>query len=1027
MTQIAMTPAGADRFGPPSTTRLAGRFFWKECRRSAVSVVGVSVLAAALMALLTWFGPAYYANDVATTIAIGGSVMIAVATAVTAFSVEKEEGTATLLMQLPRDRLAVMLGKVAGVIAVVALGTLLLVGTATLVAGRWPANPVFVTVGGLFVLEALAWGLVASLACPQPLVAAVLAIAAASASGQLAMAFSPNVSAGYTQDDYAQAGTMRLVLVLAGALVAGGLSARWPGPPLGQGRRQPSQRVGAIPLAVAVGATPSPRSLAALHRLLWQSARQCWGPAVAAAAIGAFFAVSWAFVMGPMWGGGSVWWVATAALAPAALVGTNAFRGDQVRGGRRFLAEHAGTPRRLWLARHAALLGPLLLVLATVAWLASGPLRQAWVESLDPYPVRPFDTRVVETATLTALRMVDDESARLAAYTVAVGFWSLLTAYAWGQLASLTLRSGVFAAMASLVAAVALGGWTTLVAAWRLPPLVCLAPLFVGPMVATLLRVDAWMFDRRGVGWWLAPAAAVVASAVAAGWWVPAIRLGQIDGCERLPIVTSHSYQWVDAAIDDARESLRDGAEVLDGYTRLAGGDPPEAELWDESIERLVALSNTPCRLPMSPIDLRTRLAWLGVDAPADVDLDAELRRRLALRRMVTQECNGAPAWGAGYAAFANSDAWLRWATAEGQTPERIREAIAGLAKIDRGLLRPHQRVLNDAVNAIAVINGGDVLTGVLPEWAAPAAARFRWLDGVAPWERERAERAVAVRAGLVANWLAVAEDGVLAPRESDEATVAVRRRLRTSARWEVTADFAAAIDPLLRRDTVSSTVFNETQATGQGPSPDGWMRLAMAAETSYVGAVHQVHCHSLESLLQGWVDRLARGRAERLRLALVAYRLENGSYPETLDAILEDPKWWDGMHRRDGVDPYAGEPFGYNPEGFPRAVVEVGYNTVNRVSVAGAPVLWCTGSGDASPADGRVEEVTDDRDDLIVRRVVHCWPGEERDGERVTYLQRRGQNGWGTGEFWLPLPREFPAAIEVSATSEAPATSDAE
>ena len=393
---------------PPATGRLFVRFFWKECRRLRGMAIGVAVLAALLMLFIKAVTPPAVWPDTFFVMAFGGAAMLAIAAAVTLFSVEREEGTADVLRVLPTNRPALLAGKVAAAVAVVIAATVVLCSVAY-VLGSEGGNQIelsrYAPQGSLVVFEALAWGLLASLVCPNPLVAAVLGIAATSASSQIAMALANTHSHGYTLRDFESATTARLALAGVALLIDGWLGLRWPG----DTAKAPTSRPRSRALSNWFARLPKPR-LGAFTRLVWQSVRQSWLTIAAVVALGVFLTASFALITSFFTNDGVVpWFVPSFGLlfAPA-LVGSVVFRADQ-RGRRyRFLSEHAAKPRTLWLARQATWLAPLVLVGGVAMLLAwrfgagayfDGALDRAW----DLY----WSPDGVDAATLRG-RLVDD-------------------------------------------------------------------------------------------------------------------------------------------------------------------------------------------------------------------------------------------------------------------------------------------------------------------------------------------------------------------------------------------------------------------------------------------------------------------------------------------------------------------------------------------------------------------------------------------------------------------------------------------
>jgi hypothetical protein len=349
----------------PNTTRLAKRFFWKECRRLAGLTIGVFLLSLALMAVLWWFTPQGFGLvDGLTVIAVGGGAMLAVAAAVTLFSVEKEEGTAELLGWLPRNIVAMTVGKLGAAAIVVPFCTAALLLMAWWIAGVTPdsrqVNTVVLPQASLFLLEAFVWSLVASLACPNPLVAAVLGIALSSVSVQIGLYLENPDSRGVTSEALSAAAPERLVMAAIGMLMAGSLVSKWPTP------LRVHRAAETTTLKEPTRKNPRATLLGAFGRLFWQTIRQSWVTGVVATLLGLFLTFMGVLILNGMLSLNFGWSYVSGygALFAPAMLGAVVFRADQRRGAYRFLAEHAGLPRMLWLARNTA--GLTLLTLCSL-------------------------------------------------------------------------------------------------------------------------------------------------------------------------------------------------------------------------------------------------------------------------------------------------------------------------------------------------------------------------------------------------------------------------------------------------------------------------------------------------------------------------------------------------------------------------------------------------------------------------------------------------------------------------------------
>lgn len=323
-------------FVKPVTRRLAYRFFWKEGRRLFGLSLGIAAMTLAVMLGLTLFGPTSSRPAQLMTIAFGGAAMLSVAAAVIA--------------------------------TLVTLAALIVVSW--VVARGLPPGPQAATIvaqGFTAIVEAFVWSLLASLVCRHPLIAAVLGMVAASLNSQLAIALWLPSARGFELRDLQAALPIRWALIGAVAAINGWLGMRWL-PVNAEGALRSTERFARKKSHTAASqATVSRRKrLTAFVRLLWQSVRQSWAVASAVLVLGVFLSVAFSLVTRMLVDSSHSWSnlaVGGVLFAPA-LLGAVVFRADQRRGQYRFLAEHAGRPRTLWLARIVTGLTPLVVVLA---------------------------------------------------------------------------------------------------------------------------------------------------------------------------------------------------------------------------------------------------------------------------------------------------------------------------------------------------------------------------------------------------------------------------------------------------------------------------------------------------------------------------------------------------------------------------------------------------------------------------------------------------------------------------------------
>lgn len=1036
-----MPTATAAGFGSPNTLRLAKRFFWKECRR--IGVLAALMLVFATLTMLFVHSTASRRIDVdgsLIVIAVGAGMMLAVAAAATLFSVEKEEGTAELLERLPRNITAMTLGKLGAAAIIVPLCTVALLLLALTIAGESPPPQRILDEAlpqvSLFLLEAFVWSLVASLACANPLIAAVLGIALASVSVQLGIFITNPEARGYAPDILAAAMPARVALAGVGALVAGWLVSRWPTPPRVRHRseanideprrrylRWPRQRMGLF------------------GRLVWQTLRQSWTTTVVATLLGLFLTFmsilipqglfeidhDWGFVIG------------FGLLFAPAMLGAVVFRADQRRDAYRFLAEHAGRPRMLWLARNTAglaMLGAFLLLLAAV-------VAGVWWYMTANYPGRiNFDWQDRSSAGVQSLRVV--QGFGLFRQIALIAGAAVLTAYAFGQFFSLALRSDVLAAMLALIASTAVLAWACVVGAWGLPPMAFLLPLAIGALLASLLRVRSWMFDRRGLWRWAAPIAVLAAPLAWLAWATPLERLRQVD--VPTPHIRSGNlvimYQkeqltdeplqvgtWqftigtrFEELVSQAQEEMRLGREVAEGYERLVAKvasqevvdkdavgegkdiisiEPVEGAEGDvtvgdgtpvlvsritngrfdgENFDEFIRLSRIKCRLAPTPLGSRSPtdvlVAAALIDGQGDEEplaLDQRLERLLACRRISIQEANFGPLRNQYYSGYLANE-FVEWATVEGQTSSRLAKAIRGLRETETMMVGPIGFLMNHRLEAQTMLAGELSWLQQLEEIREPRADE--WLAFLSHeafrFERQRALKALDLLAAYDAAFLGEGMRALMSDKPS-------RNWLQFYSIDD--AQLVGALEPDVRR---------------RGAYYFGDLATLASAHSSSLASMVFNNRQKLPEALRNWMAGVAWRRAERVRLALIAYRLENDDYPESLESLVGV-----FLGSEEIRDPYTGEPFGWKREGFEfpvRPFNEEPAEFVKSAAPIGTPVLWCGGSALAVPTKigarvGKRDEGDETPDNRPTETVITLQPVEEI-------------HFWPMGKFWMPLPK---------------------
>lgn len=943
----------------PRTNDVVRRMFWKELRvlrGLAIGVVFLAYLAIAVMLIVFVTGRS--AAPMLLGAAFASAALFVIGAAVMLFAAERDEGTVALLQLLPQNRPAVLFGKLTAAVAmtlvVLAIVSLPAVARTEALARDSAMTQAILLQGFVFLFEAFAWGVLVSLLCPNPLLAAVLGIAAASFSPQLAMWLTVRNAAGFTLDEYQAATSGRLGLAAIAGAIDVWLGLRWLGKTEGAtSKPRWWERVSGRAMdAASSPAVYGPPRLRVFAPLLWQTIRQSWKAIVAAIAVSLF--LSWSVELPFRVGGRSFlpiikqFDLPLSLLFLPALIGALTFRADQRGRQFRFLAEHAGRPRALWAARQAFGLAAVIALGAIVhaacwsgfvSWLF---IRLSWLtHGVQSFGIDP-ESRWTYGAEVHFAHFFD-----FAMQVTVAGWIAWLTAYAVGQWFSLTVRSAVLAGMLSLGMSVILLLWTYVVIAWQLSPLLFVLPILIGMLAGSWLRVKDWMIERNTISRWLLSAGVVVVPMVLMFSSVPAARLAQVSGS--LPPVDGQAN--LTFLSNQALQESTIGGGVMDRYFTLASNLPePGVASGGEFDEEIRSLSKEHCRLPVSMQDANERRVQEVISHAHDrakqlleTDLDAALEMLLAGKRIEYQSRRGLRAMQmANVARWRPRELhphWLEWATAQGQTAERLKQAINELREIDRLCPTPTDGVVNDYLKARRVVRGARS-----PSFLELEHRHLRnWLAYLAhelPGEAERAEKSLDLLAAEAVDFTFRARTLV----DLGDARWLYRatwrrellRRFRTRTQYEY------AIVPLEYSLEMRTDGDRERVVTPER------LKLNMAAQTSYL-AVHELgFVNELPDYAAKWVASIARQRAERTRLALIAYRLEHGEYPATLDAL--SPEY---LSQVEYHDPYAAGPLQYRREGFEvPGVYSTDRGKHDGIVPPRTPVLWSIGEGNAEPVE---------------------------------------------------------------------------
>jgi hypothetical protein len=554
----------------------ARRFAWKEYRTLRglwLAVAALAIMVQAISALFSAPGtdlPAWLFGS-----ALAAAALYAVGAAAILFAVEHEDETYNFLTGLPVTWLPVFAGKllVATLSALALAITLLLTGWA-IAGARWPTPYLAVEIAdvyGIAILEALVWGTLFSIALRQPLLAALLAIFAASASVTLLVnLFVDGTTPTLLLTSYAHVAPARLLLLVGIALIDVGTARRWLALPSVVGTFEgksfgvisfPSRSIPTSPFASTMSVQSARYSRASvITHLLWQSWRQSWATIVLMLGIIAFGCFVVMLILGITDPHRSYQdWMPVLpfafALVAAALFTSTVFYADQRRNQYGFLAEHAARPRYVWICRLAIWAMTIVLVLALVSPL----LYTFWSEWAREFGRQvPWEIRYGSWYGASQFSRNWTEIAAAARGTM-FSLWGVAIGFAIGQLCSLVFRRALVAGFAALLVAIIAMAWGGIIWAWELSWTTFLLPLVIGSLVATWFRAPDWIVDRNHVRGWVKVAAAIALPGILVLTLLPPARRVTADAqltkqivTSRVPFVTGIPEWSTDVAVADA-------------------------------------------------------------------------------------------------------------------------------------------------------------------------------------------------------------------------------------------------------------------------------------------------------------------------------------------------------------------------------------------------------------------------------------------------------------------------------------------
>ncbi len=585
------------------------------------------------------------------------------------------------------------------------------------------------------------------------------------------------------------------------------------------------------------------------------------------------------------------------------LLGTLVFHHDQRRRQFRFLAEHGVSPRRLWWARQSSWL-PALLVCCLVLPLLEFICFHTWVVPSFPGPREQLEFPDLVGAILGLT----------------------LLSYCTGQLLSLWVRSAVIRVALTALAAILLGIWAALMAAFRIPLVWSVAPIPLVLWWASRVTLRDWMLERSGFAVSLKktlvlvmPALAIAAGAIAYRWTEipatePVFTSPPLTAAEReaatrkgvayLRAMASFDPWWHDLPaspewedhnpkdsldptefalgwlsteqiqwLDQHREVIERVLDVPPGDYILPPIDEYRAELAaDERVPKSSGFGGKPSVdefYAVKVIRLPHVLVTSAQQCQRAGDLDGALDRYIAALRFMRgprdlTSATGQFLWGYERITLHH----LRyWASEPQQTPERIRRAVHDLEQIPiQDAIPDLERSLQPNYLLARRCIAGDeaALRQGQDAWGLLADADSAYYRWCFRFLPWERQRALRLEAASAARALTTIHQ--LRRALAQHAPVQLRSGRDEEKEWMHW--FATTISPARLW-------------------PDNWSREAVCLG-----------------------EFISIQRATLIVLALQGWRLEHGTLPRTLDEL--SPAWFAHIP----VDPWTGTPFEYYPDG---------------------------------------------------------------------------------------------------------------
>lgn len=887
------------------------RVVWKEYRAMRGFWFGMAALALVIQALIAWLarGSPEFAQQLfigplafTTFYALGYYAVI--------FSSEREDGTIELLRSLAVTNGRLFIGKVGvGFVSMLAMALLVLVSALAWNGGRMPADPVvgeLLLYWGVVTFEFAAWGILASLLITRPLNA--ICIASAGALICTLLVSWQVEKRMHWQHTTAIAISVRLFLVVGLLLVDAWLTRKWLA---GRFVLWPAfwERLSwrqAAAIRVRRETRPATRRLVA--RYLWLEIRQGRMMTIVIFLLGASLSLP-----------ESEYWPFFAVGLIPMLLGVAAFRGEQEGQRFRFLAERGVSPAALWMVKQSAWLATAFLATFLAGW-AAPIARLIWQhETISlassvwftlPWDRAPYDEFGAQSFALV-----------------------LVTGFAIGQFMSLLLARTITALFVASVVGTGAFFWLVVMIAFGVPLWFSVGPIPIAFLLASLIRVDDWMHERRHIAASLRVACALLAPLCLIPPAVAAFRVYEIPGggpgfeVDDLLQTTAYELETADIyrkalrtmtpltvpkyeipefaksakdgwqhAIHDEKRWLAVNTEAVHISSDASKRGDDECVFYHPAIRRLGDSEEDVQRAR----HLATLLLLSARKLESENRLDEALERYIAVKRLSRHVARKPTLfqWLIGSSIEGKVAEWIpAWAAHPKQTKERIKNAIKLIGDDDgdaRNLadaLRCEYLLLRRLIESY----WSDSATSVAPiQFAHQLSSNLALMQGWMPWEKARAQRLLNI---------------------SMRATMSDLDWMRRAVR-------EGSLDLHWHRAVADERRIIHLESFGR-----------LMTNTPVVGMM----IPAMDRASHSYADRVTEQRAISLILALHGHRIENGTFPDRLEELAGD------YFEKVPIDPWSGEFFGYRPKGFND---EVKFGRPGRLVVPPAkPLIWSVGA----------------------------------------------------------------------------------